>query len=76
MYIYSQQMRVSRSPSNNVLKVKEKHQVMFETQSPETGQVMERCIVMVAHTRSKLGHDLVSGGKSILCWHATSVANV
>ena len=42
--------------------------------SPETRQVQERLVSTLEHMQ--LGQDQVSGGVSVLCWHAAPVAYV
>ena len=45
--------------------------------SPETRQVQERLVSTLEHMQvPKVGQDQVSGGVSVLCWHAAPVAFV
>ena len=45
--------------------------------SPETRQVQERLVSNIrTHASPKVGQDQVSGGVSVLCWHAAPVAYV
>ena len=45
--------------------------------SPETRQVQERLVLDIrTHASPKVGQDQVSGGVSVLCWHAAPVAYV
>ena len=45
--------------------------------SPETRQVQQRLVSTIrAHASPKVGQDQVSGGVSVLCWHAAPIAYV
>ena len=47
------------------------------SKSPETRQVHDRLVSTLEHmASSKVGQDQVSGGVTVLCWHATPVAYV
>ena len=50
---------------------------MFETQkSRDKTSSGEIGLNIRTHASPKVGQDQVSGGVSVLCWHATPVANV
>ena len=50
---------------------------MFETRkSGNQKSSGEICLNIRTHASPKMGHDKVSGGVSVLCWHASPVANV
>ena len=58
-------------------KEKEKYRGMFETQkSGNKTSSGEIGVDIRKHASPKVGKDQVSGGVSVLCWHATPVANV
>ena len=61
----------------NCLKAKEKYQGMFEIQkSGNKTSSGEIGLDIRTHASPKVGHDQVSGGVSVLSWHAASVAYV
>ena len=55
----------------------QKYRGMLETQKPgnktSSGEI---CLNIRTLASPKVGHDQVSGGVSVLCWHAAPVANV
>ena len=58
-------------------KAKEKYRGMFEIQkSGDKTSSGEICLDIRTHASPKVGQDQVSGGVSVLCWHAASVAYV
>ena len=62
------------SPSQGA---KEKYRGMFETQkSGNKTSSGEIGLDIRTHASPKVGQDQVSGGVSVLCWHAAPVANV
>ena len=64
-------------PSLYIIKAKEKYRGMFETQkSGNKTNSGEIGIDIRTHASPKVRRDQVSGGVSVLCWHATSVAYV
>ena len=59
------------------IKLKEKYQGMFKTQkSGDKKSPGETDLDTRRHASPKVGQDEVSGGVSILCWHAAPVAYV
>ena len=55
---------------------KEKYRGMFEIQkSGDKTSSGEIGLDITAHANPKVGHDKVSGGVSVLCWHAEPVAD-
>ena len=75
---------ILNNPSNNQkvsgnvsLKQKQKYRGMFETQKSRN-KTSSRDIGLNIRTLAspKVGQDQVSGGVSVLCWHAAPVANV
>ena len=58
-------------------KAKEKYRGMFETlkfgNKTSSGEI---CLDIRTYASPKVGQDQVSGGVSVLCWHAALVANV
>ena len=60
-----------------MLWAKEKHRGMFEIQkSGDKTSSREIGLGIRTHARPKVGQDQVSGGVSVLCWHAAPVAYV
>ena len=58
-------------------KVKEKYRGMFEIQkSGDKSSSGEIGLDIRTHASPKVGQDQVSGGVSVLCWHAAPVAYV
>ena len=58
-------------------KAKQKYRGMFETQkSGDKTSSGEIGLDITTNTSPKVGHDQVSGGVSVLCWHNASVPNV
>ena len=58
-------------------KAKEKYREMFEIQkSGDKTSSGEIGLDIRTHASPKVGHDQVSGGVSVLCWHAAPVAYV
>ena len=59
------------------VEAKEKYRGMFEIQKsvdkPSSGEIG---LDITTHASPKVGQDQVSGGVSVLCWHATTVAYV
>ena len=56
---------------------KEKYRRMFEIQkSGEKTSSVEIGLDILTHASPKVGQDQVSGGVSVLCWHAAPVAYV
>ena len=61
----------------SVYKVKEKYRGMFEIQkSGDKTSSGEIGLDIRTHASPKVGQDQVSGGVSVLCWHAAPVAYV
>ena len=59
------------------LDAKQKYRGMFETQkSGNKTSLGEIGLDIRTHASPKVGQDQVSGGVSVLCWHAAPVANV
>ena len=59
------------------LEAKQKCRGMFETQkSGNKTSSGEIGLDIRTHASPKVGQDQVSGGVSVLCWHAAPVANV
>ena len=62
---------------SNYHKGKQKYQGMFETQkSGNKTSSGDNGLDIRTHASPKVGQDQVSGGVSVLCWHAAPVANV
>ena len=60
-----------------LMKAKEKYRGMFEIQkSGDKTSSREIGLDIRTHASPKVGQDQVSGGVSVLCWHAASVAYV
>ena len=60
-----------------IIEAKEKYRGMFETQkSGNKTRSGEIGLDIRTHASPKVGQDQVSGGISVLCWHAASVAYV
>ena len=60
-----------------VIKQKRSTEGCSKFKSPETRQVQERLVSDIrTHASPKVGQDQVSGGVSVLCWHAAPVAYV
>ena len=60
-----------------VLQAKEKYREMFEIQkSGDKTSSGEIGLDIRTHVSPEVGQDQVSGGVSVLCWHAAPVANV
>ena len=58
-------------------KQKQKYRGMFETQKSRNKTSSEDIGLNIRTLASpKVGQDQVSGGVSVLCWHAAPVANV
>ena len=58
-------------------KAKEKYRGVFEIQkSGDKTSSGEIGLDIRTHASPKVGHDQVSGGVSVLCWHAAPVAYV
>ena len=71
-YIYNMVRRVLNSVS-----AKEKYRGMFEIQkSGDKTSTGEIGLDIRTHASPKVGQDQVSGGVSVLCWHAAPVAYV
>ena len=60
------------------IQAKQKYRGMFETPKSGKRQVQERSIGLNIRTLEspKVDQDQVSGGVSVLCWHAAPVANI
>ena len=58
-------------------KATQTYQGVFETQKSgnktNSGKI---CLDIRTHASPKVGQDQVSGGVSVICWHAAPVANV
>ena len=64
-------------PSINLFKAKEKYRGVFEIQkSGDKTSSGEIGLDIRTHASPKVGQDQVSGGVSVLCWHAAPVAYV
>ena len=58
-------------------KAKQKYRGLFETQkSVNKTSSGDIGLDIRTHASPKVGQDQVSGGESVLCWHAAPVANV
>ena len=64
--------------NTNENQAKEKYRGMFEMQkSGDKTKFQERLVsTLETHASPKVGQDQVSGGVSVLCWHAAPVAYV
>ena len=65
------------NPQNKTIIAKEEYRGVFETQrSGDKTSLGEIGLDIRTHASPKVGQDQVSGGVSVLCWHAAPVAYV
>ena len=71
------EIEILKDSGERDFKAKEKYRGMFEIQKSEdktsSGEIG---LDIRTHTSPKVGQDQVSGGVSVLCWHAAPVSKM
>ena len=77
MFCLGMNLNSHKGIDSNLYQTKQKYQGMFETQKSgnktNSGKIG---LDIRTHASPKVGQDQVSGGVSVICWHAAPVANV